>query len=497
LVADLGQDYRFPSASPDRSTHVVTVRTRFAPSPTGRLHLGNVRAAAFNWLLARQHRGHFILRIEDTDVERNVEGGEATILEDLRWLGLDWDEGPDIGGPHGPYRQSERDESYAKAVERLVRAGTAYRCFCSLKELEDDTEEFGEGRTALRYSGKCRRLDPDAAAQRASGGEPHVIRFAVPPEAGRVEVKDEIFGAISFPVEDMDDFVLRRTDGRVTYNFAVVIDDIEMEITHVVRGVGHLSNTPKQVLLFDAFGARRPVFAHLPTVLGPDGRKLSKRLGAAAVAQLREEGYPPDAVLNYLSLLGWSHPEEREILTREELIASVTLDRVGKSDTQVDLEKLRWVAAQHLAKEDVTDLARHVAPFVDAERYPRALERLEAVVDTLRTRLSTYADIDAHLGLLFPPEAGAGPQRAALGADAEVRRVLERVLARLREAEWEAVALDQAVRAGGADAGVKGAQLFHPVRALLIGSEKGPDLGKILAAIGPEEAERRFGQALA
>ena len=474
----------------------MTVRTRFAPSPTGRLHLGNVRAAAFNWLLARQHGGQFLLRVEDTDVERNVEGGEETILEDLRWLGLHWDEGPDIGGPHGPYRQSERDEAYGKAVERLVQAGAAYPCFCTQEELEDETEEFGAGRTALRYSGKCRRLDPAEAAERVARGEPHVLRFAVPEDAGRVAVKDEIFGDISFPAADIDDFVIRRTDGRVTYNFAVVVDDIEMEITHVVRGVGHLSNTPKQVLLFDAFGSRRPAFAHLPTVLGPDGRKLSKRMGAAAVAQLREEGYPPDAVLNYLSLLGWSHPEEREILTRDELIASVTLDRVGKSDTQVDLEKLRWVGAQHLAKEELGDLARHVAAFVDTERYPRAPERLEAVVDTLRTRLSTYADINEHLGLLFPPESDAGPRRAALGTDPDVRRVLGSVLARLRDAEWDAVALDQAVRAGGADAGVKGAQLFHPVRALLIGSEKGPDLGKILASIGPEEAERRFAQAL-
>jgi glutamyl-tRNA synthetase len=475
----------------------VTFRTRFAPSPTGRLHLGNVRAAAFNWLLARQHAGQFILRIEDTDVGRNVEGGEDTIAEDLRWLGLHWDEGPDIGGPHAPYRQSERDEIYARAVERLVAEGAAYPCFCSQEELADQAEEFGEGRTALRYPGRCRRLEPGAAAARAAGGEPHVIRFAVPEGAGQVAVKDEIFGDISFPASDIDDFVLRRTDGRVTYNFAVVVDDIDMEITHVVRGVGHLSNTPKQILLFDAFGAERPVIAHLPTVLGPDGKKLSKRLGAAAVAQLRDEGHPPDAVLNYLSLLGWSHPQEKEILSRQELVSSVTLDRVGKSDTQLDLEKLRWVGAQHLALEELAELAAHVRPFIDAERYPGALDHVEAVVDTLRTRLSTYADINEHLGLLFPAEGQAEPQRAALGADPDVRRVLESVRARLQAAEWEPVALDQAVRAGGADAGVKGAQLFHPVRTLLIGGEKGPDLGKILAAIGAEEAFRRFDQALA
>jgi glutamyl-tRNA synthetase len=455
-----------------------------------------VRAAAFNWLLARQQGGQFILRIEDTDIERNVAGGEETIVEDLRWLGLGWDEGPDVGGPHGPYRQSERDDTYARALDRLVAKGAAYPCFCSQQELEEDTEEFGQGRTAMRYSGKCRGLAPAAAADRVSAGEPHVIRFAVPQGAGNVAVKDEIFGDISFPANDIDDFVVRRTDGRVTYNFAVVVDDIDMEITHVVRGVGHLSNTPKQILLFDAFAVGRPVFGHLPTVLGPDGRKLSKRLGAAAVSQLREQGYPPDAVLNYLSLLGWSHPEEREILSRDELVAAITLDRVGKSDTQVDLEKLRWVGAQHLAGEELPSLTRNIRPFVDAARYPGALDDLEAVVDTLRTRLSTYADINEHLGLLFPAGDAAGAQRATLGSDPEVRRVLDGVRARLAEAEWEPVPLDQAIRAAGADAGVKGAQLFHPVRALLIGSEKGPDLGKILAAIGRAEAFRRFDQAL-
>jgi len=475
----------------------VTVRTRFAPSPTGRLHLGNVRAAAFNWLLARQKGGAFILRIEDTDTERNVEGGEQGIIEDLTWLGLAWDEGPDIGGPHGPYRQSERDASYRRAVATLAARGAAYACFCSEEDLENEAEEFGEGRTALRYSGRCRALDPAERARRVAAGERHVLRFAVPEGLASVDIQDEIFGRISFPTSDIDDFVIARSDGRVTYNFAVVVDDIDMEITHVVRGVGHLSNTPKQALLFDAFAHPRPVFAHLPTVLGPDGKKLSKRMGATAVSELRAQGYPPDAVLNYLSLLGWSHPEEHEILTRSELIASIGLDRVGKSDTQLDLEKLRWVASQHVAAESLPELAAHVRPFVDTARFPDALENLEAVVDTLRTRLSTYADVNAHLGLLFPPEPEGSEVRARLGRDPAVRNVLAAVRARLEAtAAWDAVTLDQLVRAGGTDAGVKGAGLFHPVRVLLIGSEKGPDLGKILAAIGRGEALRRFDQAL-
>jgi glutamyl-tRNA synthetase len=475
----------------------MTVCTRFAPSPTGRLHLGNVRAAAFNWLLARQHGGTFILRIEDTDVARNVPGGEEMIIEDLRWLGLDWDQGPDIGGPHAPYRQSERAASYARAVDRLVAKGAAYACFCSETDLEEQTEEFGEGRTALRYSGRCRVLTPAERERRVVAGEPHVIRFAVPQGPASIEVEDEIFGHISFPTSDIDDFVIRRTDGRVTYNFAVVVDDIEMEITHVVRGVGHLSNTPKQALLFDALDVPRPIFGHLPTVLGPDGKKLSKRLGATAVVELRDRGYPRDAVLNYLSLLGWSHPEEKEVLTRKELTASIALNRVGKSDTQIDLEKLRWVAAQHLASETTSQLTKHVRPFVDLERFPRAIDNLQGVVETLRTRLSTYADINEHLGLLYPPESESADKRRALGADPAVRPVLEAVRARLAlQPEWEPLALDQAVRAAGADAGVKGAALFHPLRVLLIGNEKGPDLGKILAAIGRDEAHRRVQQAL-
>jgi nondiscriminating glutamyl-tRNA synthetase len=475
----------------------VTVRTRFAPSPTGRLHLGNVRAAAFNWLLARRHGGGFILRVEDTDTERNVEGGEEAIVEDLRWLGLDWDEGPDVGGPHGPYRQSERDEAYGAALARLVDGGAGYPCFCSEEDLAEEAEEYGEGRTALRYSGRCRGLSAEERAGRVARGEAHVIRFAVPEGLGGVKVKDEIFGRISVPTADIGDFVIRRTDGRVTYNFAVVVDDVGMRITHVVRGVGHLSNTPKQALLFDALGAERPVFAHLPTVLGPDGRKLSKRHGAAAVADLREEGYPPDAVLNYLSLLGWSHPEEREVLTREELTGSMVLDRVGKSDTQLDLGKLRWVAAQHLATETLEELAGHVRPFLATDRYPEATENLEGVVDTLRTRMSTYGDLNEHLYLIFPSEAEVGPRRTEIGRNSEARKVL----ASVREAlgaypDWNAEDLDKTIRAAGAAVEAKGAALFHPVRLVLIGSEKGPDLGKIMVALGRDEAFRRIDQAL-
>ena len=471
----------------------MTVRTRFAPSPTGRLHLGNVRAAAFNWLLAKHHGGVFVLRIEDTDIDRNVVGGEEAILEDLRWLGLDWDEGPDIGGDYAPYRQSARDDHYSAAIEELLERDAAYACFCTAEELEGEAEEYGDGRTARRYSGKCRGLETEERSDRILAGEAHVIRIAVPEDMQDIYIKDDVFGSISVATNEIEDFVIRRTDGRFTYNFAVVVDDIRMEISHVIRGVGHLSNTPKQALLFDALGASRPVFGHLPTVLGADEKKLSKRLGATAVSKLRDEGFSSDAVLNYLSLLGWSHPEEKEVLTRSELIEAIGLERVGKSDTQLDEEKLRWISSRHLAIEELHELVDHVRPFVDIARFPDALTNFQATVGTLRTRLSAYGDINEHLGILYPDEVDSEETRKVMALDPGVREVLIAVQKRLLSVEdWEPGALDQAVRAGGKDAEARGAALFHPVRKLLIGSEKGPDLGNILAALGPTESLRRF-----
>ena len=473
----------------------MTVRTRFAPSPTGRLHLGNVRAAAFNWLLAKHHGGSFVLRIEDTDADRNVAGGEEAILEDLSWLGLDWDEGPDIGGEYGPYRQSTRDNHYLATIQGLLERDAAYACFCTTELLVAVAEEYDDGRTAQRYSGKCRNIEIDERFERASAGEAHCIRIAVPEDIQSINIKDEIFGSISVATNEIEDFIVQRTDGRFTYNFAVVVDDIGMEISHVIRGVGHLSNTPKQAILFDVLSAPRPVFVHLPTVLGADGKKLSKRLGATAVAELRAEGFPADAVLNYLSLLGWSHPEEKEVLTRSDLIGAIGLERVGKSDTQLDEEKLRWVSSRHLGMEELQEIADHVRPFVDTGMFPEALTNFQATVDALRTRLSTYGDINKHLEVLYPDEGDAEEKRQGIGSDPEVRKVLTAVQKRLIILpDWGPEALDQAVRAGGKDVEARGAALFHPVRKLLIGSEKGPDLGKILAALGRPEALRRFDQ---
>ena len=465
----------------------MTVRTRFAPSPTGRLHAGNARVAIFNWAFARHHQGTFILRVEDTDIERNVEGSLDTILEDLRWLGTPWDEGPEIGGDHGPYRQSERKPEYDAAARRLVEAGLAYRCYC-------DPE--GAAEPGVRYPRTCRTLTRDERVRREREGRRPVTRFRVPP--GEIVVRDEVYGTVSFPPDEFGDFVIVRADGRPTYNFAVVVDDIAMRITHVIRGVGHLSNTPKQAVLFDALGAPRPVFAHLPMVLGMDRRKLSKREGASSLALLREAGYPASAVVNYLSLLGWSARGGEEILTPAELVREVGLERIGTSNTVYDPDKLRWMSGRHIARMPLTELARAVEPFVDPGRVPAGRYDLSRAVDVIRGRMTTFAEINDHLSLFL---VSRGPEldriQAALRGDAGASTVLHAVADGLAALpDWEAPAIGRAIRVAGREAGARGPALFHPVRKAVTGRESGPDLGQVLGVYGRDETLERISAAL-
>lgn len=470
---------------------MAPVRTRFAPSPTGDLHLGNIRAAVFNWLFSRRHGGAFVLRLEDTDVERNVDGAEERLAADLRWLGLEWDEGPDIGGPHGPYRQSERGDAYAAAVERLTEAGHAFACFCDEIESED-----------RRYDGRCRQLGPDEVRDRLGAGEPHVVRFAGPRE-GTVVVEDVVRGAIEVPAADVDDFVLVRRDGRPTYNFAVVVDDIDMQISHVLRGSGHLSNTPKQALLFDAFAHPRPVFAHLAQVLSPSGGKLSKRAGAKPVREYRAEGYLPDAIVNYLSLLGWSDPDEREVLTPAELISVISLERLGASDTAYDPEKLRWVAGQHMARLDLEALTAGVSSYLKAEGAPYSEWEgavLGSAVEALKTRLSAFGDVVEHLHFFYPtPEARTAARRLMLDAETpgssralEIVAGLASALRAVDAADWSPSAVKAAIRQAGGDIGAKGPALYTPLRLAVTAQDHGPDVARILHVIGRDEALARL-----
>lgn len=444
------------------------IRTRFAPSPTGSLHLGNARIAVLNWLFTRHHGGSFVLRIEDTDTERNVPGAEAGICEDLLWLGLDWDEGPGRGD-HGPYRQSERLPRYRGCALRLIGDGAAYRCFC---ENAPAAEETGTRRERC----DCASLDAQAAEARAD--EPHALRFRVPDDVV-IAFDDVIRGRVEVASTEIADFVLLRSDGRPTYNFAVVVDDIDMRISHVIRGVGHLSNTPRQVLLFDAFAARRPAFAHVPMVLGPDRQKLSKRHGAQAVAEYRAQGYHPDGLLNYLSLLSWSSPSGEDVLTREQLIDQISLERIGVADAMFDPARLRWLSAKHIERMPLDELVRAVRPFVDRTRFQLDADRLTAAVAATRTHFATFSDINAQLEAFFPstPENADAIDSVVVTAAAERLSQLE---------SWDEDSLRNAITDIGRATGTKGRALYEPLRRVLTGREHGPPLHAVLFVQGRE-----------
>ncbi|HZD03724.1 MAG TPA: glutamate--tRNA ligase, partial [Longimicrobiales bacterium] len=384
------------------------------------------------------------------------------------------------------------------AGRSLVAEERAYPCYCTDEELAADLQSTPGGEVA-HYPGRCRSLTRRERDAREREGRKAAVRFRMP-DLEVIEVTDEIRGSITFPSSDFDDFILLRRDGRPTYNFAVVVDDALMEITHVIRGAGHLSNTPRQALLFDALDRRRPHFVHLPTVLAPEGGKLSKRSGSASLDALREAGYHPEGVVNYLSLLGWSSPDEREILGRLELVERIGLDRVGARDTTYDPEKLRWMSGQYLQAMDPDDLVRAVEPFVDRRRFPLSEEGLRAAVSALRSRLSTFADIVPHLEThLFPAE---GPElrkaRREVGDDPRARRVLEAVARTLQaQRAWDAETLDRALREAGREISEEGPGLFHPVRKALTGRESGPALGALMAALGRDQVLARLRGPLA
>jgi nondiscriminating glutamyl-tRNA synthetase len=456
-------------------------RTRFAPSPTGELHAGNVRIAVLNWLIARHHDGDFILRIEDTDAERNVVEAERRIMEDLRWLGLDWDEGPDRGGPFAPYRQSERLDLYAREAASLLAAGHAYRCFCSPESLQRGRDEALAAGDSPRYPGTCRTLDPADAARKAAEGEACVLRLRTPTQ-GVVTVHDVIRGRVDVDADQIGDFVIVRSDGLPTYNFAVVVDDAAMEVSHVIRGAGHLSNTPHQILVYRALGIEPPVFAHAPTVLGPDRTKLSKRTGARPLRSLREAGLHPDGVVNYLSLLGWSSPSGDEILSRDRLIAEVTLDRVNAGDVVFDPAKMAWMSARHIERMPLDRLADATRPHVAPSRFAPLLDGdFTQALDAVRSHLSAFGEVVEHLAPFLGPLPDPPPYRPD-APEATVLAAVRRQLAAVHP--WDAQAIQAALKASGEEAGAAGRSLYAPVRQALTGEEHGPPLPAVIAVQG-------------
>jgi glutamyl-tRNA synthetase len=462
------------------------VRVRFAPSPTGSLHVGGARTALFNWLFARHHGGTFVLRIEDTDRERSTPESERSMIEDLRWLGLDWDEGPDVGGPHGPYRQSERLEIYREAAERLANEGRAYPCFCSDEELERKRREALEAGRPPQYDGTCRRMDPDEARRRREAGEPHVIRFVVPP--GEVRFRDRVRGWVSLPHDMVGDFVLLRSNGMPTYNFAAVVDDGAMGITHVIRGEEHLSNTLRQILLYRALGMEPPEFAHVPLILAPDRSKLSKRHGGSSVGALREAGYLPEAVVNYLALLGWSPASGEEVLDRESLVREFDLDRVSRSPSVFDLGKLDWLGGVHLRRASIETLWPEAEPFFPEdfrEAYPEAARR--EAFELVRDGLAKLSDLPSALAPFRHPPRFDGEASEVLRAPGsrEVVRAFREALNAMEE-PLEAAAVKETIKRVGRELGKKGKDLYFPVRAAVTGSVHGPDLARVVAIKGKD-----------
>jgi nondiscriminating glutamyl-tRNA synthetase len=477
------------------------VRVRYAPSPTGNLHIGSARTVLYNWLFARHHGGTFVLRIEDTDLTRSSEAFVEAQQQTLRWLGLDWDEGPGVGGPHAPYRQTERLHLYREALEALRASGAAYPCYCTPEELAARREEARRAGRAPRYDGRCRDLtERQRQAFEAAGRRP-AWRLRVPDE-GETVVHDLILGDVRFEHAALDDFVIVRSDGWPVYNFVVVVDDLEMEITHVLRGDDHLANTPKQIQVYRALGKEPPAFGHLPSVLAADRSRLSKRHGPVSIEEYREAGLLPEAILNYCALLGWSPPDGSEILTLEEMVAAFDLDRVHRSGAVYDPVKLRWMNGQHLRRLPAEEVARRAAPWLakaglpTPDAAPEAGPPLAAAVALVQERVQTLAEIPDAITYFYRAPAAydpAGVQRhfrpeaaARLRAAADAVEGLE---------PFDAARMEAAYRGLAERMGVKAADLIHPTRLALTGRTVGPSLFALAELIGQKECVARLREA--
>lgn len=478
-------------------TQFQAPRVRFAPSPTGYLHVGGARTALFNWLFARHTGGTFILRIEDTDFERSSEAMVEGILEGMRWLGLDWDE--------GPFYQSQRLDLYKQTAAKIVAAGHAYPCFCTKDELEQRRHEATAAGRPLMYDRRCRRILRAQAEARVAAGEPAAIRFAVP-EEGSTSFNDAVFGTVEFANAEIEDFVLLRSDGIPTYHLSVVADDIDMRLTHIIRGADHISNTPKQVLQYRALNAAMPVFAHVPLILGPDKTRLSKRHGATSVTAYKDMGIVPEAFRNFLSLLGWTpggikdeSGKDREIFSSDELIRLFSLDSISKSNAVFDNDKLAWFNAEYIRALPVEDLAAKLQPILVKSGLDAAPEKVLALTPLIRERIKTLNDAVETADFFFvqklPPfdTADLIPQKS----DAETaRRILESTQQILRNIAFDHASLEQALREAATALGVKAGPMFQPIRVAVCGRKNAPPLFESMAILGRDTCLARIHQAL-
>ena len=479
------------------------VRVRFAPSPTGYLHVGGARTALFNWLFARRKGGVFVLRIEDTDVERSSADMVEGILDGMRWLGLVWDEGPIVGGPLGPYFQSERLDRYRAMAARLVAGGAAYYCYCTSDDLKAKREAAERAGGVWRYDRTCSRLSSAEIAAREKEGVPRAVRFRVPASVMRFE--DLVHGPIEFDGANLEDFIILRSDGHPTYHLSVVSDDVEMKITHVVRGDDHISNTPKQLLLYQAVGAPVPQFAHVPLILGPDRKRLSKRHGATSVMEYARQGYLPEAMVNFLGLLGWSPGAgDQEFFTRDELVAAFDLDGISGADAVFNPEKLDWFNQQHILRLAPDELARRLRPSFEAagiwddaylgDRHTWFF----AVLEQLKPRAKRLDEFAAIGRFFFVDDVDYDPAAVtkhltSSGMDAHLRAV-DAAFAAL--ASFDPASLEAALRAVAEVRGVKAAALIHGVRVAVTGKAASPGLFEVVMLVGRERTRARLAAAV-
>lgn len=490
------------------------VRVRFAPSPTGKLHIGGARTAIYNWAFARANGGTFILRIDDTDPARSTDENTQIILRAMRWLGLDWDEGPDKGGDFGPYAQTERLEIYRKAAHTLLAEGKAYPCFCTPEKLAADKKAAEERHDPFQgYQRTCRNIDPAEAQARIEAGEPYTIRIKVPLDRGDVIVHDAVHGDVTFNARELDDFIIFRSDGTPTYNFATVVDDALMGITHIIRGDDHLSNTPRQIMVYEALGAPVPEFAHISMILGPDGKKLSKRHGATSVEEYRDAGYLSDAFVNYLALLGWSLDGETTIVPRDVLASQFSLDHVSKNPAKSDPERLNWINATYLSAMDNKTFSIQVlipelvsaglepvsGTETDAEKiYATRPAWYDLLSEILKPRTTVSPDVVEKSRFLYEgtevtfDEKSVSKSLAKDGAGS----ILEAAHAALLPvSEWTPANIDAALEVLPEQLDLKKRVVFQAVRVAECGNMVSPPLGESMALLGKDIALARLERA--
>ena len=481
------------------------VRVRIAPAPTGHMHLGNARTALFNWLFARHHGGKFILRIDDTDEERSSEESIKAILDALRWLKMDWDEGPEVGGAYGPYIQSQRIDIYREYARKLAQEGKAYYCYCSREELAAEREEARKRGKPFRYSGRCKNLTEEQRRRFESEGRVPTIRLDL--EAAwdsleeKIVVDDLVLGEVEFKLSAFDDFIILKSTGMPVYNFATVIDDHLMRITHVIRASEHLSNTPKQILIYMALGVQPPLFAHVPMVLGSSkGEKLSKRHGAVAVEWYRDEGYLPEAMINFLVRLGWSYDDKEEIFSLDDLIEKFDLSRVGKSGSVFDIKKLNWLNSKYIMMMPLPERTDAVIPFLEREGLIRRDQIttqkrrwLERMVEAVGDRMTKLSDIVTYTSYLFVEDVEYTKDGLKWLSKEHVPEMLREIGEELAKLEhFDAEHIEKAIRGYVGRSGIKPIQVMQPIRAALTGKTVGPGLFDVIELLGKEKTLERL-----